>query len=119
LSKLGRKTGKGNRWTKSSVALVRRKQGLKTVNKRDNDGILNMVEAKRYCGVSDSTLMRLINDKILPAQQVVQFAPYEIKQTDLDAEPVSGIIKTLKLTGKLVLEGGTPENQTDLFLSNQ
>jgi DNA invertase Pin-like site-specific DNA recombinase len=119
LSKLGRKTGKGNRWTKSSVALVRRKQGLKTVNKRDNDGILNMVEAKRYCGVSDSTLMRLINDKILPAQQVVQFAPYEIKQTDLDAEPVSGIIKTLKLTGKLVLEGGTPENQTELFLSNQ
>ena len=104
LSKLGRKTGKGNRWTKSSVALVRRKQGLKTVNKRDNDGILNMVEAKRYCGVSDSTLMRLINDKILPAQQVVQFAPYEIKQADLDAEPVSEIIKTLKRTGKLVAQ---------------
>lgn len=116
LSKLGRKTGKGNRWTKSSVALIRRKQGLKPGNKRDDDGILNLAEAKRYCGVSDSTLLRLVNDKILPAQQVVLFAPYEIKQVDLDTEPVAGILKTLKLTGKLDLEGGTPANQTDLFL---
>ena len=116
LSKLGRKTGKGNRWTKSTVGLVRRKLGIKTTANTQTDGILNMAQAKRYCGVSDSTLMRLIDAKILPAEQVVPYAPYEIKQKDLDKEPVATIIKTLKKTGKLILEGSTPENQSDLFV---
>ena len=116
LSRLGRKTGKGNRWTQSSVGLIRRKYGFKPMPNQQTDDIFNMAKAKRYCGVSDSTLMRLINDKILPAKQVVPFAPYEIKQSDLDSEPVSSILKTLKETGKLMLKGGAPENQKDLFL---
>jgi len=116
LSKLGRKTGKGNRWTQSSVGLIRRKHDIKSVPKQQDDDILNMAQAKRYCGVSDSTLMRLINDKILPAKQVVPFAPYEIKQSDLDSEPVSTILKTLKKSGKLIRKRGTPENQGDLLL---
>lgn len=116
LSKLGRKTGKGNRWTKSSVATIRRKQGIKPAPKHPDDGILNMAQAKRYCGVSDSTLMRLINANILSAEQVAPFAPYEIKQADLDNEPVSTILKTLKKTGKLLLKGGTPANQSELLV---
>ena len=116
LSKLGRKTGKGNRWTKSSVSIIRRKHGIKPASKTQDDGILNMTQAKRYCGVSDSTLMRLINANILPAEQVAPFAPYEIKQTDLDGEPVSTILKVLKKTGKLMLKGGAPANQSELFL---
>jgi len=119
LSKLGRKTGKGNRWTKSSVSIIRRKQGIKPASKRQDDGILNMAQAKNYCGVSDSTLMRLINANILAAEQVAPFAPYEIKQSALDKEPVSTILKTLKKTGKLILKGGTPPiNQTCSFKIN-
>ena len=34
LSKLGRKTGKGNRWTKSSVGIIRRKHGIKPAPKQ-------------------------------------------------------------------------------------
>ena len=116
LSQLGRKTGKGNRWNKSNVAIIRRKQGIKLAPKQKDDGILNMTQAKRYCGVSDSTLMRLINANILPAEQVAPFAPHEIKQSNLDNEPVATILKTLKKTGKLVLAGGTPANQLELFL---
>ena len=116
LSKLGKKTAKGNRWTKSSVGIIRRKHGIKPAPKHKDDGILNMAQAKRYCGVSDSTLMRLIKANILPAEQVAPFAPYEIKRSDLDSEPVSTILKTLKKTGKLLLDGGTPDNQSDLFL---
>jgi hypothetical protein len=116
LSKLGRKTGKGNRWTQSSVGLIRRKLGIKPAPKNKDVGILNMAQAKRYCGVSDSTLMRLIKANLLPAGQVAPFAPYEIKQSDLDKEPVSSILKTLKKTGKLILKGGTPANQSELFV---
>ncbi len=116
LSKLGRKTGKGNRWTKSSVAIIRRKHGIKPAPEHKDDGILNMAQAKRYCDVSNATLMRLIKANILPAEQVAPFAPYEIKQSDLDSEPVSTILKTLKKTGKLLLKGGVSDNQPELFM---
>ena len=75
-----------------------------------------MVQAKKYCDVSDSTLLKLIEENILPANQIVAFAPFEIKQSDLDSEPVSTIIDTLKKTGKLLLRGSQPANQKDLFL---
>jgi DNA invertase Pin-like site-specific DNA recombinase len=116
LSKLGRKTGKGHRWTQSSVATARRKMRIRATTGRVNDGICNLAQAKRYCGVSDSTLIRLIDANILPAKQVVPFAPFEIAKQDLDNDPVATILKTLKRTGKLILEGETPDNQTDLFV---
>lgn len=116
LSRLGRKTGKGNRWTQSSVAMIRKKQGIKAASKHQDDGILTLAQATRYCGVSDSTLMRLINANILAAEQLAPFAPYAIKQSDLDKEPVSTILNTLKKTGDLILKGDTPANQSELFV---
>lgn len=116
LSKHGRKTGKGNRWTQTSVGIARRKIRLKPAP--DNDpNLLNCTQAapKKYLGISDSTLLRLIENKLLPATQLVPFAPYEINKTDLDSEPVAGIVKTLKSTGKLILKGGPLGNQKTLF----
>lgn len=115
LSKLGRRTGKGHRWTKASVGTARRKLGMRAGCILPK-GTLNMVEAKRYCGVSDSTLMRLIEANILPAVQVVPYAPYEIKKEDLDKDPVATVVTTLKKTGRLVLEGSTPDYQKELLL---
>ncbi len=105
LSKHGRKTGKGHRWTKGSVGIMRRKLKIKPAPPKTDDDLLNMVQAREYSGVSDSTLLRLIDHKLLPANQIVPYAPYEIKKSDLDSEPVAGIIRTLKKTGRLVLEG--------------
>ena len=116
LSRLGRKTGKGNPWTKSSVGTARRTLGIKAQLKKENDGILNMVQAKKHSGVSDSTLLKLIAEKILPANQVVPCAPFEIKKSDLESEPVATIIKTLKRTRRLVLRGSQPDNQKELFV---
>jgi DNA invertase Pin-like site-specific DNA recombinase len=115
LSKLGRRTGKGNRWTQSSVGTMRRKLKIQRTSNRDAEDTLNLAQAKRACGVSDSTLLRLIGANILPAEQVAPFAPYEIKRSDLEKEPVSTILETLKRTGKLDVQGGTPDNQADLF----
>jgi hypothetical protein len=105
LSKHGRKTGKGHRWTKGSVGIMRRKLNIKPAPPKSDDDLLNMAQAREYSGVSDSTLLRLIDHKLLPANQVVPYAPYEIKKSDLDSEPVAGILRTLKKTGRLILEG--------------
>ena len=59
--------------------------------------------------------MRLINEKILAVEHVAPYAPLEINRADLDSEPVAAILKRLKATGKLILEGDTLGNQRCLF----
>jgi hypothetical protein len=114
LSKLGRHTGKGNRWTQARVATVRRKHHIAAPAAIDPD-ILNLAQAEKHCGISDTALMRLIRANLLPVQQVAPYAPLEIKRMDLDKEPVASIIKHLKSTGRLVLTGDPSAEQASLF----
>jgi hypothetical protein len=114
LSKLGRHTGKGNRWTQARVATVRRKHHIAAPAATDPD-ILNLAQAQKHTGVSDTTLMRLIRANLLPVQQVAPYAPLEIKRVDLDTEPVAGIIGHLKSTGRLVLQRDPSAEQAHLF----
>ena len=114
LSKLGRRTGKGNRWSQARVATVRRKHHIAAPQATDPD-VLNLAQAQKHTGVSDTTLMRLIRAKLLAVQQVAPYAPLEIKRVDLDNEPVAGIIGHLKSTGKLVLDRDPPAEQAPLF----
>ncbi|MCP4044525.1 MAG: recombinase family protein [Gammaproteobacteria bacterium] len=116
LSKLGRKTGKGNRWTQSRVAYARKKYKISPPEMEKLDpNILTLGQAIAYSGVSDTTLMRLIRTNILPVEQVAPYAPYEIKRDDLDNEPVAGILNRLKATGKLILEWDMLAKQGSLF----
>ena len=116
LSKLGRKTGKGNRWTQSRVAYARKKYKIPAPELETLDpNILTLGQATAYSQVSDTTLMRLIRANILPVEQVAPYAPYEIKCDDLDNEPVAGILKLLKQTGILKLEGDRLASQGSLF----
>jgi hypothetical protein len=116
LSKLGRRTGKGNRWTQSRVASVRKKHAIPAPDQAQLDpNLLTLGQARKYCGVSDTTLMRLIDEKILAVEQVAPYAPLEIKRADLDSEPVASILERLKATGKLVLDGDTLTKQQCLF----
>jgi DNA invertase Pin-like site-specific DNA recombinase len=120
LSKLGRRTGKGKRWSQARVAYVRKKYRIDPPNETTrDDGILNLAQATEYSGVSDTTLMKLIREKILAAGQVAPYAPLEIKRADLDTEPVLGILKRLKATGTLILEGDALADQRSLFDDNQ
>jgi DNA invertase Pin-like site-specific DNA recombinase len=116
LSKLGRRTGKGNRWTQSRVAYVRKKYAIAAPDPKTlNPDILTLGQATRYCGVSDTALMRLIKESILAVEQVAPYAPLEINRADLASEPVASILGRLKATGKLILKGDTLGNQTRLF----
>jgi DNA invertase Pin-like site-specific DNA recombinase len=120
LSKLGRRTGKGKRWTQSRVAYVRRKYAIDPPDEKTRDtDILTLAQATKHSGVSDTTLMRLIKVDILAAEQIAPYAPLEIRRADLDSDPVSSILKRLKETGKLVLDGNPLANQQSLFEENQ
>ena len=96
------------------MATVRRKHHIAAPAAIDPD-ILNLAQAQKHTGVSDTTIMRLIRANLLPVWQVAPYAPLEIKRVDLDAEPVAGIIEHLKSTGRLVLQRDPPAEQAHLF----
>jgi DNA invertase Pin-like site-specific DNA recombinase len=120
LTRLGRRTGKGKRWNQDRVATARRKHSItgRSRTLRDPD-VLNMNESARHCGVSDTTIRRLVEAGVLSKKQVVPWAPWEICRSDLDSDPVRSILDRLHETGKLVLEGDRFSDQPSLPFTDQ
>ena len=115
LSSLGRKTGKGKRWTNRRVAYIRKHNKLESYDPNVLSDTLSMNQAAKVYDVSCGTIKRLIDAKILVATQVAPCAPLEIKREDLESKTILNIIETLKRTGKLVLDGAFMANQGKLF----
>jgi hypothetical protein len=119
LNKLGRRTGMDKRWSMERVARVRRRHSIAGRSRTEPDPeVLTMHTAAKHCGVSPTTIKQLVAAKILPMTQVVPWAPWEIRRSDLDSQPVRGIVERLRKTGKLVLAGGASESQPSLFAEN-
>jgi hypothetical protein len=116
LNKLGRRTGMGKRWSMQRVSRVRRQHAIvaHACTQPDSE-ILTLHGAARHCQVSPTTIKRLVAAGILPKEQVVPWAPWEIRRSDLDGEPVVSILMRLRKSGKLILAGGGFSHQTSLF----
>jgi len=116
LNRLGRRTGKGLRWSENRVHSARKNHGIvgQARAKLDPD-VLSAASAAEYAGVSDTTLRRLVDAGLLPCEQVAPRAPWEIRRADLEAEPVRGILEHLRRTGKLDLARGSADSQRTLF----
>ncbi len=120
LNRLGLSTGKGKRWNQERVATARRNHSIVGQKRAlpDPDRI-SLSEAARVCRVSHRTIERLVEAGLLKREQTTPRAPWEIRRSDLDAEPVRSIVQTLLRTGKLMLHGGSADNQPPLFAENE
>lgn len=120
LNRLGYTTGKGNRWNQNRVATARKNHSIAGQRRAlpDPDRV-SLNEAARLCGVSHRSIERLVEAGFLQREQAAPRAPWGIRRSDLNAEPMRSIIEKLRRTGKLVLEGGCMENQPELFVENQ
>ena len=120
LNRLGYTTGKGNRWNQTRVATARKNHSIAGQKRALADPEqISLNEAARLCGISHRSIERLVEAGLLKREQVAPRAPWEIRRSDLGAEPVRSIIERLRRTGKLVLSGGRTESQPELFLENQ
>ena len=120
LNRLGHSTGKGKRWTQTRVKTARRNHSISGQKRmRPDPEILSLSQAAKYCHVSHRTIERLVENEILQMQQVAPRAPWEIRRSDLDSEPVRSIIEHLRRTGKLVVKGGDSDGQASLFIENK
>jgi len=120
LNQLGYTTGKGKRWNQNRVATARRNHSIPGQKRAVPDpNTVSLNEAARLCGVSHRTIERLVEAGLLKREQLAPRAPWEIRRSDLDAEPVRSILERLHRTGKLVLQGGCSEDQPHLFADNK
>ena len=119
LNRRGYSTGKGMRWNQIRVATARRNHSIAGQKRALPDPErVSLSQAARMCGVSHRTIERLVEAGLLKCEQVTPRAPWEIRRTDLDGEPIRGIIDRLHRTGKLILQGGCAEDQLALFIEN-
>jgi hypothetical protein len=120
LNRLGHSTGKGKRWNQERVATARRNHSIPGQKRAlpDPDRV-SLSEAARICGVSHRTIERLVETGLLKREQATPRAPWKIRRTDLGAEPVRSIVDRLLRTGKLILHGGSADNQHRLFAENE
>ena len=116
LNKQGRRTGKDNRWTKNRVGAARRRYVINGHRRpRPDPEVLSMQQAARYCGVSSTTIKRLVASGLLNRDQVGPWAPWEIKRADLESEVIRQALAHLQTTGKLPLMGNDSDSQQLLF----
>jgi excisionase family DNA binding protein len=90
LSRMGMRTGQNKSWTAKRVSSLRRVHGIHAYRSAEKDGEwLTMSEAAASLGTTSHTIRKLINDGILPAEQVVTDAPWQIRAADLKSARVT------------------------------
>lgn len=77
LNRAGKKTGRGNGWTRSRVCMLRNHRGIAPHREgaRTERGEVTLEEAAEALEVSEATVRRLIADEVLPAAQHCKGAP--------------------------------------------
>jgi excisionase family DNA binding protein len=90
LNRAGKTTGKGHSWTRSRVCSLRNHRQIAAYREGERAlrGEVTLEEAAKILDVSEATVRRLIQEKILPAHQLCKGAPWVIRASDLDDETV-------------------------------
>ncbi len=84
LNRMGLPTGQGKTWNAHRVSSVRMVNDIRAYRSAHKDGEwLTMSEAAAKLEVNNHRIRRLIKDGLLPAEQVVARAPYQIRASDL------------------------------------
>ena len=96
LNRMGMPTGQGKTWTAHRVSSLRRVRGMHAYRPAAKDGEwLTMSQAANKLGVNNHRIRRLIKDGLLPAEQVVPCAPYQIRACDLaDQRVIDAVART-------------------------
>jgi excisionase family DNA binding protein len=95
LNRLGVRTAKGHTWSQQRVVVFRNDHeiALYRAGERAERGEVLLHEAASRLGVSKMTVVRLIKDGILPAEQACKGAPYVIREMDLNLPAVRRAIE--------------------------
>jgi len=93
LNRNGRRTGRGNFWTRERVTALRSHHGIPvySVESRNVEGWLNLTEAARVVGVSARTLRLAVEQGELPAEHPLSDGPWIFRRESLTTEAAHAI----------------------------
>ncbi len=111
LNRLGYQTGAGNSWTESRVRSQRSYKGIAPFDPTVPRSWLTLAEVADELKVSAHSIRKLLEQKILPAEQIIRNAPWMIERKDLQLPAVQAYVKAVK-EGK---RGPRPENNQTLM----
>lgn len=113
LNRMGLPTGQGKTWTAHRVSSVRMVNDIRAYRSAHKDGEwLTMSEAAAKLGVNNHRIRRLIKEGLVPAEQVVARAPYQIRASDLLYQRVFDAVARTDRPCQVF-----SENQTSMFSS--
>jgi hypothetical protein len=115
LNRLGYRTGIGNTWTEKRVQHVRHTHGFPACPPPDQRAWLTMHQVAEALGVSEMVVRKLIAQKVLPAKQIVKFAPWTIERAHLDLPAVRRAIRMVHSVRRFPLIGNDSA-QTHMFI---
>jgi excisionase family DNA binding protein len=111
LNRMGIPTGQGKTWNATRVTAIRVVHGIRAYRSAEKKGEwLTMSEAAVKLGVTNHQIRRLIKEGVLPAEQVVPDAPYQIRASDLQDERVTDALSRKGRPCRVV-----SKNQNTLF----
>jgi len=113
LNRMGLPTGQGKTWTAHRVSSVRMVNDIRAYRSAHKQGEwLTMSEAAAKLGVNNHRIRRLIKEGLLPAEQVVPRAPYQIRASDLQDQRVIDAVARTDRPCQVI-----SENQISMFSS--
>jgi hypothetical protein len=112
LNRMGKRTAKGHTWTMASVRVFRNDNGIAVYRdgERAERGEVNLEEAAQLLQVSSMSVLRLIQRKILSAQQPCVGAPWTIRRVDLESAAVQ---EAVRLGQRTALTANPDQNSLD------
>lgn len=85
LNRSGKTTGRGHGWSRASVCSLRHQNEIPIYREgeRSERGEVTLDEAANVLAISRTMVRRLIRDRVLPAQQICENAPWILRHDDL------------------------------------
>jgi len=105
------KSTHGHPWNKDKVNNFRKTHRIK-LQIENKENIFTAEMTKKYLNVSRNALNKLVKKGLLSTNQVIQFAPWEVKKEQLDSKEIQDALKNLQKTGFLF-----PKNHSNKQLS--
>ena len=109
------RTGTGNTWNEKRVQHVRHTHGTPVCPPREQRLWLTAEQTATELGVGMMLVRRLVKQKLLPAEQVVKFAPYMIERQNLDLPAVRKATRLYKEGRRCCSSRQTDPAESSLF----
>jgi DNA invertase Pin-like site-specific DNA recombinase len=97
LNRLGLRTGAGNTWSEQRVYSMRHYHDLPAFDPGLRDtGVVTMEQAAHHLGISPTSIRRMIEQRLIPATQVVECAPWLIPIEALGTDTVRRAVGNIR-----------------------